>query len=73
MFTHLLVPLDGSPTARLALTRAADPARLSGARPTLLHVFGVNRWLLGSDAEPVARMASVPGLLVRDPQASATA
>jgi nucleotide-binding universal stress UspA family protein len=38
MFTHLLVPLDGSRRAERALPVAALIARTSGARVTLLHV-----------------------------------
>lgn len=38
MYDRLLVPLDGSPTADLALDHAAALARLSGATVVLLHV-----------------------------------
>ncbi|WP_428851444.1 universal stress protein [Imbroritus primus] len=148
MYSRLLVPIDGSPTAHLALEHASTLARLSGATVVLLHVIeateyshgfesatvyfnevrpgflamgqalldkaasqlqqdgvavetvlveskgsrvselvaaqvetsrcdlvilgthgrrGVNRFLLGSDAEQVARIASVPVMLVRAP------
>lgn len=39
MFTHLLVPLDGSPMAEQALPVAAAIAGKCGARVTLLHVL----------------------------------
>jgi nucleotide-binding universal stress UspA family protein len=45
MFTHLLVPLDGSPMAEAAVPMAAAIARRCGARITLLHV-------LEADARP---------------------
>ena len=38
MYSKLLVPLDGSPTSRLALHHAAVLARLSGATVVLLNV-----------------------------------
>jgi len=38
MFKHLLVPLDGSALAELALPAAAYLARLLPARVTLLHL-----------------------------------
>ena len=39
MYSRLLVPLDGSPTANLALHHAAVLARLSGATIILLHII----------------------------------
>lgn len=39
MYSRLLVPLDGSPTANLALKHAAVLARLSGATVVLLHII----------------------------------
>ncbi len=39
MFTHLLVPLDGSSLAEMALPAAAYLARLMSARVTLLHLI----------------------------------
>ena len=39
MYSRLLVPLDGSATAELALHHAAALARLSGATLVLLHVI----------------------------------
>ena len=152
MYSRLLVPLDGSTTAELALDHAASLARLSGATVVLLHVIeelkhcigferpqvyieqvhpgflaagqalidaaaallrgqglavetllveskgervsvlvaqqalsarcdlvvlgthgrrGVDRLLMGSDAEQVARIAPVPVMLVRQPQSAA--
>ena len=42
MFTHVLVPLDGSKMAEEALPAAAYLARISGARVTLVHVIEKN-------------------------------
>ncbi|HTP09796.1 MAG TPA: universal stress protein [Anaerolineae bacterium] len=39
MFTHLLVPLDGSTLAEMALPAAVFLARLTSARVTLLHLI----------------------------------
>ena len=39
MFTHLIVPLDGSPESNLAVTQACVLARLTGAAMTLLRVY----------------------------------
>lgn len=39
MYSRLLVPLDGSPTAQLAVDHAAALARLSGASIVLLHII----------------------------------
>lgn len=39
MYSRLLVPLDGSPTALLALEHAAALARMSGGAVVLLHVI----------------------------------
>jgi nucleotide-binding universal stress UspA family protein/hemerythrin-like domain-containing protein len=38
MYTHLLVPLDGTPLAAITLEQALAYARASGARLTILHV-----------------------------------
>ena len=39
MFTHILVPLDGSPESTVAVTQACAIAALSDARVTLLRVY----------------------------------
>lgn len=39
MYSRVLVPLDGSPTAHLALDHAARLAKMSGATIVLLHVI----------------------------------
>ena len=39
MYTHILVPIDGSPTSDRALTEAASLARLTGAQVRLLHIL----------------------------------
>lgn len=41
MFTHILVPLDGSPHSEKALAPALELARLCQARVTLLRAFQV--------------------------------
>ena len=38
MYTHILVPVDGSPTSDLGLKEAVKLARLTGARLRLMHV-----------------------------------
>jgi nucleotide-binding universal stress UspA family protein len=50
---HILVATDFSDTAAAALAKAAELARLTGARLTLLHVIfaeKINETLLGLDA-----------------------
>lgn len=39
MYTHILVPIDGSPTSDRALAEAASLAQLTGAQVRLLHVM----------------------------------
>jgi nucleotide-binding universal stress UspA family protein len=39
MFTHFIVPLDGSPESAIAVTQACVIARLTGAGITLLRVY----------------------------------
>ncbi|WP_108482735.1 universal stress protein [Oceaniglobus ichthyenteri] len=39
MFTHILAPYDGSKNADRALEKAAEMAKLTGARVTVLTVF----------------------------------
>ena len=38
MYTHILVPVDGSPTSNRGLDEAVKLARLTGARLRLVHV-----------------------------------
>ena len=38
MYTHILVPVDGSPTSNHGLDEAVKLARLTGARLRLMHV-----------------------------------
>lgn len=47
MYSRLLVPLDGSPTASLALAQAAALAHLSGGTVILLHVIEELRYSNG--------------------------
>jgi nucleotide-binding universal stress UspA family protein len=39
MFKHILVPVDGSPTSMLAVSKAADLARAFGSQVTALYVI----------------------------------
>ncbi len=39
MYTHILVPVDGSPTSNLGLDEAVKLAKLTGARIRLIHVI----------------------------------
>lgn len=39
MFKHILVPVDGSPTSMLAVSKAADLAKAFGSRVTALYVI----------------------------------
>ncbi|MCA9973368.1 MAG: universal stress protein [Anaerolineales bacterium] len=51
MFTHLLVPLDGSDFAELALQYALSLAEKYGAELTLLRVVNPPRWQSMMEAE----------------------
>jgi len=39
MFKHILVPVDGSPTSMLAVSKAADLAKAFGSQVTALYVI----------------------------------
>jgi nucleotide-binding universal stress UspA family protein len=82
MYTHILVPVDGSPTSDRGLDEAVKLAKLTGARLRLIHVVeqlvyaagidgfdGVGRVFMGSDAEQIVRLAPTPVLLVRSGEA----
>ena len=49
-FHHLLVPIDGSPTANKALDEAIRLARGSGAKITLLHVMDALFYMTGFES-----------------------
>ena len=49
-FHHLLVPIDGSPTADKALDEAIRLARGSGAKITLLHVMDALSFMTGFES-----------------------
>ena len=49
-FHHLLVPIDGSPTADKALDEAIRLARGSGAKITLLHVMDALTYMTGFES-----------------------
>jgi nucleotide-binding universal stress UspA family protein len=58
MYKNLLVPLDGSPTAQLALDEAAMLAHLSGATIHLLHVVDALQHITGFEP-PAIHIADV--------------
>lgn len=58
MYTRLLVPIDGSATARLALSQAGRLAQLCGATVELLHVIEVTKHTKGFET-PRAHLDSV--------------
>jgi nucleotide-binding universal stress UspA family protein len=60
MLSHLLVPLDGSPTAEAALPHAAALARLFGARITLARVPEVMVVPVASGGVWVTRIVEAP-------------
>lgn len=53
MYKTLLVPLDGSATAQLALTEAAQLAKLSGASVRLLHIVDAMEHITGFEPPAV--------------------
>lgn len=53
MYKNILVPLDGSPTAELALQEAATLARLSGATLQLLHIVDAMAHITGFEPPAV--------------------
>ncbi|MFT4266401.1 MAG: universal stress protein [Xenophilus sp.] len=53
MYKNILVPLDGSPTAELALEEAAVLARLSGATLQLLHIVDAMEHITGFEPPAV--------------------
>ena len=63
MFSRLLLPLDGSPTAFLALDHAEALARLSGADVTLLHVIEPTRPSSGFARPKVYTRDILPGFV----------
>lgn len=64
MYSKLLVPLDGSATARLALGHAALLARLSGAKVVLLHIVDEMKHSNGFERPQVYIHEVRPGFLV---------
>ena len=63
MYSRLLVPLDGSATAELALHHAAALARLSGATLVLLHVIEEMKHCNGFERPQVYVEQVRPGFL----------
>ena len=49
MYTHILVPVDGSPTSDRGLEEAVKLARLTGARLRLIHVVDQLVYAVGMD------------------------
>lgn len=63
MYRTILVPLDGSPTARLALADAAQLASLSGAKLHLLHIVDAMEHMSGFEQPAVYVHEIRPGFL----------
>src|SRR5574343_395992 len=66
MYSRLLVPLDGSATAELALHHAAALARLSGATLVLLHVIEEMKHCNGFERPQVYVEQVRPGFLAAE-------
>ncbi len=49
MYTHILVPVDGSPTSECGLSEAIQLAQLTGARLRLIHVLEDYLYVLDAD------------------------
>jgi nucleotide-binding universal stress UspA family protein len=49
MYTHILVPVDGSPTSDRGLEEAVKLAKLTGARLRLMHVVDQLVYAVGMD------------------------
>ncbi|MDR7270239.1 nucleotide-binding universal stress UspA family protein [Pelomonas saccharophila] len=52
MYKHILVPVDGSPTADKGLTEAIAMARLAGSRLRLIHVVNEQSIVIGAEGFP---------------------
>ncbi|WP_234195182.1 MULTISPECIES: universal stress protein [Pseudacidovorax] len=68
MYQRLLVPLDGSATAALALGEAAQLARLAGATVVLLHVVDAMDHVTGFEP-PLVHIQEVRPTFLRNGQA----
>ena len=77
MFKHILVPVDGSPTSMLAVSKAAGLAKAFDSAVTVLYVIdllvmgshgrrGIEKLVLGSVTQRVLGLVRVPVLVVRD-------
>jgi nucleotide-binding universal stress UspA family protein len=60
MYTHILVPLDGSPVAQRGLDEALALAKLTGARLRLLHVVEDPVFVTGLDGFDPTGLALIP-------------
>lgn len=49
MFQKILVPVDGSPTAKLALQQAIALTKLTHAQVTLVHIYTDIAYLVDED------------------------
>jgi len=52
MYKRILVPIDGSPTARKGLTEAISIAKLTGAHLRLIHIVNEQSLVIGVDGIP---------------------
>ena len=64
MYTHILVPVDGSPTSDRGLDEAVKVARLTGARLRLIHV--VDQLVYSAGMEGFGAMTADLILLLRE-------
>ena len=64
MYTHILVPVDGSPTSNRGLDEAVKLARLTGARLRLMHV--VDQLVYASGMEGLGAMTADQIPLLRE-------
>lgn len=63
MYRRLLVPIDGSPTAQLALAEAAQVAGLAGATVVVLHIVDAMEHINGFERPKVYIEEVRPGFL----------
>jgi nucleotide-binding universal stress UspA family protein len=60
MYTHILVPVDGSPTSDRGLDEAVKLAKLTGARVRLMHVVDQLTYALGMDGFGATMVDLIP-------------
>ena len=60
MYTHILVPVDGSPTSNRGLDEAVKVAKLTGARLRLIHVVDQFVYAMGMDGNGAMAADLIP-------------